>query len=1546
MYNPTLIYGNINENKCSDLSNYLKTLHKKQSEIKAKYGNVDKEANSEKEEEDSDLASLAREFGEDLLAESRFLKKKAPSTPSSACSLLEDKIPFISTKLSSKQTFKAPQNSNALDNFMKFDLKYAESFKNLKNDEQLSEFTEPTSSEEIQKRQQILKKEDIIPSPEVKSQKYFHVLENDDKSLSSTSSRFISLLKKRAGKQDLRLNISKCTEADIESHALDTLSHITNTISPIHVIEEFDEDQINEEEVESILSDKSKGLKTDEIVEVISINESSYIELRIASDNKSDISSTKNGKSLKVLKESSSTSTKSVSKTTKSSSNSKVSEKKKTSFLVKTQDGRKKHKKPPKRTKTSSKVDQYTQVELPRKEYIYGHYLFNPTLDMNYYSQDGTYLSETYLNSANHVINDMLKNQLDLTKNFLDSQKHLYLNYCQSLEDMVKAFNSRSSIKHPSSKIQQSDQFEDYLPSCESKRELTSESYHEGSSSTLIASVDNIENNYESDFESDTGSTVKNNVNMSISTMEANHAFTAVDLDAVLDEFEFHEGEAERQCETSKKKGNGNISLKESSSGIFSPTADEENEDQIDVGVVGGTFWESNAHNLCESQSPVECASSPPKYDAAYPSDENGNDRKESDSSPSSSSSEEDEEEGHERDEDNGPACPSSSSSLDGSQQWTECSPPQEDVRVPDDSGGARPKMTKEDAEEVPLDSPPPYSEIDPMKQEDEGEEIRKLNRPTSLALPPPPLSSSNRTDEVDSRETSSVNPSPSAVTEDSSVSPAALENPVMGPPGSTPAIPNVSLVPDLLQGLSEEQLVLGKVSPWWVPDSDALTCMICDIKFTLTKRRHHCRACGKVLCNHCCLDRFNLAYMDNKEARVCKPCKGILERLKRTEEMNNNESDEQNERGHIAPINVSAVNSSFLRPNPSNPMEYCSTVPPLQQVAASGGATANRPSVMVPVGVLKRWDNVSSPDRRVSTESKQVMFSDGIRPGGDLTELDGSPEHRSLNRIPRPSHKSSSRRAGQSDVARSMLPLEGMPYVSGVGLANPVELVDSFHKGQSIAFSINRNLRVHVSLRFYTPANNHVWSYRTEGLNSVANDEIVFLLIQKDSTESLPPRDIFDHIQKLFEQARKGSSVHEMSHSVVLSGTDFLDGSDYGGFLFIRRTFQCLQGLDLPDPPFLFALLITKTEVPWARVFPLRLMLRLGAESRYYPSPLWSYRNRNSVYKESGNTIMKILSDFRNFTYSLPIIKGMVVHVEDKVTAVLLPKNRYKLVQKALQNSNDPVLALGANFSTVADSHYVAVQRMGSETPKNPTSSSDYETQTINISNRPRKVTGASFIVFNGALKSSSGLTAKSSIVEDGIMVQVGQDKMMEIRKKLYAMEDTEVGCGAIGSSQPDEIVSIRWVEDDRTINTGIKSPIDNSPMDGIISVRIHSGPDFHGDGHLIRCTEIFFFPSECGEDNVDSADSSKVAEFIAKSVCQALTPHLKSLRNKNDIGVLGVRITLDPENVGYDAGGKGQPLSSEFMNSLDNELIPIIHSQSIPRRTKFELIFHILNT
>ena len=85
--------------------------------------------------------------------------------------------------------------------------------------------------------------------------------------------------------------------------------------------------------------------------------------------------------------------------------------------------------------------------------------------------------------------------------------------------------------------------------------------------------------------------------------------------------------------------------------------------------------------------------------------------------------------------------------------------------------------------------------------------------------------------------------------------------------------------------------------------------------------------------------------------------------------------------------------------------------------------------------------------------------------------------------------------------------------------------------------------------------------------------------------------------------------------------------------------------------------------------------------------------------------------------------------------------------------------------------------------------------------------VTGASFLVLNGALKSSSGLSAKSSIVEDGIMVQVSQDRMMEIRKALNKMIDVKIDCGPVAANEieaPDETVYIKWTDKNPSINSG----------------------------------------------------------------------------------------------------------------------------------------------
>lgn len=48
---------------------------------------------------------------------------------------------------------------------------------------------------------------------------------------------------------------------------------------------------------------------------------------------------------------------------------------------------------------------------------------------------------------------------------------------------------------------------------------------------------------------------------------------------------------------------------------------------------------------------------------------------------------------------------------------------------------------------------------------------------------------------------------------------------------------------------------------------------------------------------------------------------------------------------------------------------------------------------------------------------------------------------------------------------------------------------------------------------------------------------------------------------------------------------------------------------------------------MPWAKIFPLRLILRLGAEYRYYPSPIISTRQRESVFVEIGHTIINLLA-------------------------------------------------------------------------------------------------------------------------------------------------------------------------------------------------------------------------------------------------------------------------------------------------------------------------------
>ncbi|XP_060225174.1 FYVE, RhoGEF and PH domain-containing protein 2 isoform X3 [Meriones unguiculatus] len=66
----------------------------------------------------------------------------------------------------------------------------------------------------------------------------------------------------------------------------------------------------------------------------------------------------------------------------------------------------------------------------------------------------------------------------------------------------------------------------------------------------------------------------------------------------------------------------------------------------------------------------------------------------------------------------------------------------------------------------------------------------------------------------------------------------------------------------------------LGLRAPQWVRDKMVTMCMRCQEPFNaLTRRRHHCRACGYVVCAKCSDYRAELKYDGNRPNRVCLAC-------------------------------------------------------------------------------------------------------------------------------------------------------------------------------------------------------------------------------------------------------------------------------------------------------------------------------------------------------------------------------------------------------------------------------------------------------------------------------------------------------------------------------------------------------------------------------------------------------------------------------------------------------------------------------------------------
>ncbi|XP_045684947.1 FYVE, RhoGEF and PH domain-containing protein 4 isoform X3 [Phyllostomus hastatus] len=103
----------------------------------------------------------------------------------------------------------------------------------------------------------------------------------------------------------------------------------------------------------------------------------------------------------------------------------------------------------------------------------------------------------------------------------------------------------------------------------------------------------------------------------------------------------------------------------------------------------------------------------------------------------------------------------------------------------------------------------------------------------------------------------------------------------------------------------------LGKRAPRWIRDNEVTMCMKCKESFNaLTRRRHHCRACGHVVCWKCSDYKAQLEYDGGKLSKVCKDCYQIISGF--------TDNEEKKRRGILeieaAEVSGNSVVCSFLQ--------------------------------------------------------------------------------------------------------------------------------------------------------------------------------------------------------------------------------------------------------------------------------------------------------------------------------------------------------------------------------------------------------------------------------------------------------------------------------------------------------------------------------------------------------------------------------------------------------------------------------------------------------
>ncbi|EDV28816.1 uncharacterized protein TRIADDRAFT_52065 [Trichoplax adhaerens] len=82
-----------------------------------------------------------------------------------------------------------------------------------------------------------------------------------------------------------------------------------------------------------------------------------------------------------------------------------------------------------------------------------------------------------------------------------------------------------------------------------------------------------------------------------------------------------------------------------------------------------------------------------------------------------------------------------------------------------------------------------------------------------------------------------------------------------------------------------------------WVPDAAVVSCAVCSEYFSMFNRRHHCRRCGRVVCDDCSRRRCIVSIYGTQPVRTCDQCYNRFYAKKSRKEEDNRSNGERQER-------------------------------------------------------------------------------------------------------------------------------------------------------------------------------------------------------------------------------------------------------------------------------------------------------------------------------------------------------------------------------------------------------------------------------------------------------------------------------------------------------------------------------------------------------------------------------------------------------------------------------------------------------------------------